>query len=145
MFYSINRRLMTNPGLQLINLRTSEVVVRSLTVADSFWTRFSGLQLRQSLEPGAGMILVPCRGVHTFFMRFPLDLVMLSVHGTVVGIAKNITPWKTLAADSQTHAVLEVMGGSLGPVLLGDRIALRQAEGASSVRVPRSLTFLSNP
>ena len=132
-------------SLKLLNTRTSDTLAQSLEVADHFGSRFLGLQGRRDLEPGRGLLLVPCRSVHTFFMRFPLDLLMLSRYGTVVGVFRGVPPWRTVMADSQTHAVLEVKGGTLPQVLLGDQIRMIPQEGKRPPHFPLCLDFLLNP
>jgi uncharacterized protein len=52
----------------LVDRESGEVVVSALEIAGGFWSRLRGLQFRRRLPPGAGLLLVPCRSVHTFWM-----------------------------------------------------------------------------
>jgi uncharacterized protein len=46
-------------------------------IADTSGTRRTGLLKHNTLEPGAGLWITPCEGVHTFAMKFPIDLIYL--------------------------------------------------------------------
>ena len=63
--------------LQVTNPARSTVLASRLEVADSGPKRNKGLLGREGLAPGEGLWIVPCESVHTFFMRFPIDLVYL--------------------------------------------------------------------
>jgi uncharacterized membrane protein (UPF0127 family) len=59
------------------NLDTGSVVADKVAVADTRATRAVGLLKRSGLDPGEGLWIVPSRGVHTFWMRFAIDIVAL--------------------------------------------------------------------
>ena len=113
-----------------------------LEVADTFWKRFTGLQLRPGLEAGEAMILVPCASVHTCLMRFPLDLVMLDKNGAVTRVCPGVRPWRAAKAPKGTYAVLELAEGASSAVKPGQRLALKMPPGQP---VPPSLRFLTAP
>ena len=62
-----------NP-MRLVSETSGKVLIGRLTVADTFWSRFVGLQFQRKLAAGAGLLLVPCSSVHTSFLRFPWTL-----------------------------------------------------------------------
>lgn len=124
----------------LINTRTKEVLAGTLEAADGFFSRFAGLQLRAPLERGRALALVPCASVHTFFMRFDLDLAMVDRSGRVLAVRRGVRPWRMVIAPSQTFAVIEFTSGFLPELEPGDRLVLDGGEPAS---LPRSLRFLT--
>ena len=69
-----------------------------------------GLLGRSELPVGEGLLLKPCRSVHMFFMRFPLDVVFLDRELSVVGVAAGLRPWR-MAARRGAKAVLELPSG----------------------------------
>lgn len=85
--------------------------------------RFFGLMGRASLESGAGLWLSPCRSIHTWFMRFAIDVIFMDRSGTVLRIARAVRPWRLVWAPWGTHSVLEVAAGWLPQDALrtGDR------------------------
>lgn len=79
---------------RLVNLRTDQVVATSIEEADGAWKAFKGLMLRMDLPEGHGMVFRPARGIHTHFMRFPIDLVFLDGANLVVKIRPAMAPWR---------------------------------------------------
>lgn len=79
-------------------------------MADSFRARLLGLALRRRPPPGRALLLPRCRSVHTFGMRFALDLVWLDSDGGVLGVEEGVRPWRVLWRR-EAAAVLEVAAG----------------------------------
>lgn len=95
-------------GWRLIERASGAVVVSELELADGFWSRLKGLQFRAALPPGRGLLLVPCGSIHTFWMRFSIDVVMIDRQGCVLGVRHGVRPWRMVKAVRGTHAILEV-------------------------------------
>lgn len=126
---------MTN--ISLYEKETGVEVVSFLTIADNFFTRFAGLQLKPRLLPGYGLILVPCGSIHTFFMFFPIDIVMLGRDGRITGIKSGVKPWRTVKAEKETYAILELPSGAAANLKTGNKVMLKRNQTA-----PKSLSFL---
>ena len=92
---------------QLIDLSDGSVLLESVEMADSFWTRFWGLQFRPPIPKARGIFLTPCSSLHTCFMRFPIDVVMLDASLVVLEHRRNIQPWRLVFCPKQTSSVLE--------------------------------------
>jgi uncharacterized protein len=86
------------------------VVCERCTLADSPVTRLKGLLGRDGLEQGEGLLLRPASSIHTFFMRFPIDVVFLDRALVVLGIEDAIDPWRS-ASKRGAKAVLELAAG----------------------------------
>jgi uncharacterized membrane protein (UPF0127 family) len=86
------------------------VVCERCLVADRPWTRMRGLLGRSELPRGEGVLLRPAGSIHTFFMRFPIDAVFVDSEGTVVGVERDLKPWRT-AWRKGAKAVLELAAG----------------------------------
>ncbi len=82
------------PKYQVTNLRTQAVVASDVVEARGAWTSFKGLMFRQSLPTGHGMLFRPARGIHTSFMRFPIDLVFFDSEFKVKKIREAMGPWR---------------------------------------------------
>jgi uncharacterized membrane protein (UPF0127 family) len=76
-------------------------------VALSRRARLLGLALLDRRAAGPGLLLPGCRGVHTFGMRFPLDLVFLDFELRVVSLRRAVPPGR-LAFERRAQAVLEL-------------------------------------
>jgi uncharacterized protein len=79
--------------------------------AATFWERLRGLIGRAQLKPGEALHITPCRSIHTFFMRFPIDVVFLDRHGTVLRACPAMSPWSALVCSRAT-SVLELPPGT---------------------------------
>lgn len=119
---------------------TAKPVAGTLEVADGFWSRFIGLQFRRELAEGAGMLLVPCAGIHTFWMRFPIDVVFLSEQGVVLDVRRAVAPWRIVTAPKGAYAVLE-MNADSASVLPGAHLQIVRSE-RKPTPLPASLRFL---
>jgi uncharacterized membrane protein (UPF0127 family) len=87
----------------------------SLVVADSHWSRFRGLMATDAgrFPAGSGLWIVPCRGVHTFGMRFPIDVLYLDSEKRVVHLEHNLRPWRMAPIRLKAATVIEVPCGTL--------------------------------
>ena len=95
--------------MKTVSLKTVEgqVVCERCLVTDSPWPRMRGLLGRRGLESGEGLLLKPAGSVHTFFMRFPIDVVFLSREGDVLKVARALPAWR-LAGARRAKAALEL-------------------------------------
>jgi uncharacterized membrane protein (UPF0127 family) len=98
--------------LRVRNITRDIDLGNSITVADSPETRRTGLLKRTSLERGEGLWIAPCEAIHTFFMKFPIDVVFLSRDRRVVKISRNVGKWR-IRACLRAHSVLELPAGVL--------------------------------
>jgi uncharacterized membrane protein (UPF0127 family) len=109
--------------------RTRQVYLAThLAFADTHWTRLRGLlgASRGDFRNGCGLWIVPCHGVHTLAMGFPIDVVYLDRTRTVIHMEKGLQPWRFAPVRLQAASVLElpsqtVTGTGTG---LGDKIEI---------------------
>lgn len=87
------------------------VICAKCTIADRPASRLRGLLGRDGLAPDEGLLLTPESSVHTFFMRFPIDVVFLDADLTVLGMRENLHPWRT-AGHRGSRAILELPAGA---------------------------------
>lgn len=79
--------------------------------------RLRGLLGRHPLAAGEGLLLAPCASVHTFFMRYSIDLVYLDRDGCVVKVVPTLSPWR-MSAARRAHATLELAAGGAAAAAL---------------------------
>jgi uncharacterized protein len=109
----------------VVNLTRESIVCEHATIADQPLTRMRGLLGRRALPSGEGLLLRPAPSIHTAFMRFPIDVVLLDGDLRVVKLVPRLKPWRTVSARS-ARAVLELASGECARRELGlaDRLAL---------------------
>lgn len=81
-------------------------------LANTFWSRLVGLLNRSSLDDDQGILLIPCTSIHTFGMRFAIDVVFLDRDGRVLGFADGVRSNRIRMAPRGTVMVLEVADGN---------------------------------
>jgi uncharacterized membrane protein (UPF0127 family) len=104
--------------------------------ADDAGSRSKGLLGRETMaadeglwivQPGIAWI-VPCPTIHTFFMKFPIDVLFLDAGLKVRRVIEDMKPWRLSAWVLHSHSILELKGGTLqGSVREGDLLELRSA------------------
>jgi len=108
-----------------------------MAVAGTHWSRFRGLMLRDAgqFSQGQGLWIVPSRGVHTFAMRFPIDVLYLDENRRVVRVEINLKPWRVAPLSLRTESVLELPGNTLGSsgTAVGDEIEIGVGEAREAV------------
>ncbi len=118
-------------GLRLVHPGSGRVLAGRLEVPGTSLGRALGLMFRRSLEPGAGMWIVPCTGIHTFFMRFAIDAVFLDRRLRVVRTVVGLRPWRVVPLVLGAHSVVELPAGSLDdfPLVRGEQLQLEPQQG----------------
>lgn len=82
-----------------------------IPVVSHFPGRLFGLMGKTREQAGAGLMLRPCRSIHTAFMRFAIDVLFLDKHGRVLKLCSGVKPWRVAWAPWRTSAVLELPAG----------------------------------
>ena len=109
------------------DVETGLVVANRVTVATSHADRAIGLLGRSHLEPGEALWIAPCRGVHTWFMRFSIDILAMDKDGMVVDAVSTLKPWRMRLPRHGAFSVLELPAGTLldARTTLGHRITIQ--------------------
>ena len=120
--------------MSLRNERTGLVVAEALEPAFDSASRNRGLLGRDGLPDGHALVLGPTNLVHTFFMRFPIDILFVSRSGKVLKAASNV-PARRLVGAWRGFAVIEMKAGALSVsrTRKGDMLALVAAAPGSKV------------
>ena len=97
--------------LRVNNPSRNAILADRALIADSSKTRKTGLLKHDKLEPGEGLWIAPCEGVHTVGMKFPIDVLFLDKKRKVVKIRAAMPRWR-MAASLFAHSVLELPSGT---------------------------------
>lgn len=95
---------------KVFNQTRQACLATELALADTHWTRLRGLLGlgRDDFRNGCGLWIVPCHGVHTLGMGFPIDVVYLDGSLTVVYVQRDLRPWRFAPVRLQAASVLEL-------------------------------------
>ena len=117
------------PLLRVTNKTRGRVLADRADIADTSAKRRTGLLKHTGLAPGEGLWIVPCEGVHTFFMKFTIDVVFLSKKRVVVKTTPHMGK-RRIALTFKAHSVLELPAGTLDETGTqpGDQLELEKFE-----------------
>jgi uncharacterized membrane protein (UPF0127 family) len=101
-------------------------VVGTVREARTAWSRMVGLLAHSSLPMGEGLLLAPAWSIHTWGMRFAIDVVFLDEDGVVLRVFPALPPWRLVSGTRKAHTVLEFGAGTLArlPVSVGERLSI---------------------
>jgi uncharacterized membrane protein (UPF0127 family) len=89
-----------------------KVLFSEIMIADNPVSRVIGLMFKRA-PTGDGLLLEPCNSIHTFFMRYSLDIVFMNSSNQVVKIIRNLKPWRMTFVYFKAKKTLEVPAGKL--------------------------------
>ncbi len=111
------------------NIDRGTELANQAAVAETSAARRTGLLRHSSLPHGSGLWIVPCEGIHTFGMKFPIDVVFLDRKLKVLKTARNLKPWR-ISLCLAAHSVLELPSGTLEATATrrGDQLEFEERE-----------------
>jgi uncharacterized protein len=111
-------------NLNVRNVTRGSVLGNSIDVADTRAKRNTGLLKHQGLEPGHGLWIVPCESIHTFFMKFAIDVVYIDRKRRVRKVVRALVPWRASLCMT-AHSVIELPVGAIdaSQTQKGDQLA----------------------
>jgi hypothetical protein len=112
-FFSM-RAFLPEKGIELGN---------DIALAASLSARMKGLLGIDRLDTGKGLLICPCKGIHTFFMRFSIDAVFLDKENRILALFRNLPPNRLTPVYRKASTVLELPAGTVSTnIIVGDHI-----------------------
>lgn len=114
---------------RVINVTKECTLARRAKPAFSFSRRLIGLLGRRSLLEEEGLIIEPCLSVHTFFMRFSIDVVFYDRSRIVIAVFSNLTPFRVTPVLKSALGVVELPKGTIlfSQTEIGDQLSFDAA------------------
>jgi uncharacterized membrane protein (UPF0127 family) len=110
--FARHRSIKPRAQFSIVNRSRQTELARWVDVAGDAASRRKGLLGRKTLMDGEGLWIVPCEAVHTFGMRFSIDLVYLDRNKRVKKVRHSV-PAHRLSACFSAHSVIELAAGSV--------------------------------
>lgn len=85
----------------------------NIKLAESFGDRLIGLMFGEKPNDADGLMIDPCRSIHTCFMKYSLDVVFISSKNQVIKIIRDIRPWRMTWIYFRANKTLELPAGKL--------------------------------
>ena len=108
--------------------RSGKLLAAQLEMPATMLGHGLGLMFRRRLDPGRGMWLNPCNGIHMMFMNFPIDAVFLDSRERVKKVYRKLPAWYGIVLlEWGAHSVLELPAESTRDIDLqrGDQIVIQ--------------------
>lgn len=99
--------------MRALNRTRKQILMTDGSVAESVWTRLCGLLGHSALVAGKGLALPRSKGIHTFGMRFAIDIVFLDERGRVIRLIHALKPFRVSPLVWNSAMVLELPAGIL--------------------------------
>lgn len=118
----------TTPKAYVFNLTRNAFIASQLRKADSHWSRLRGLMGTSASQfpHGSGLWILPCHGVHTMWMHYPIDVLYLDENKIVIHIEENVQPWRITPMRFNSASVIEVRSSTVATsgTSIGDELEI---------------------
>ena len=110
--------------MRIFNQTRNTVLAEKAVLADTVVSAAVGLLKHRSLPAGEGMMITPCSSIHMFFMKFAIDVVFIDRKNIVVGLVRNIQPFRISPYFWRARAAIEIPSGTIDKTKtqLGDQV-----------------------
>lgn len=117
-------------AVRAVNATQGTVLGERIRVADTGLTRIVGLLGERKLSAGDGLLIVPCQGVHTWGMLFPIDVLVLDGQWNVLALRRRMKQFRMTRVFWRAAAVLELPPGTLDSTstAVGDTLKFDRVE-----------------
>lgn len=102
-------------------LKYNDATIYDVLIADSFIKRLFGYMFRKTPHHNA-ILLNPCNSIHTFFMKFNIDVLFLDEHMQVIKKIENLRPGQVVTKVIGARAVLETKADSFSNIEEGCKL-----------------------
>jgi len=97
--------------MKLLNKKNGKILADKLETADNFFKRLKGLLGRTCLAKGEALSIIPCRSIHSFFMKFRFDAIFINKKNEVVCLIENMPAWRISGIYFSARSVIELPAG----------------------------------
>jgi len=110
------------PPFRILNVSRGTVIAETARAADNPWSSFLGLMGKPALPAGEALLITPSSSIHTHFMRFAIDVLYVNKDDVIVGIDRDLRPWRFGRFYKQVRYVVEMAAGGAAGCEVGDEI-----------------------
>jgi uncharacterized membrane protein (UPF0127 family) len=110
-----------------LNIRNGKQLADNVTVADNLFKRMKGLLGENEMHAGEALWIKPCISIHTFFMKFPIDVLFLDRKNHTITAISSMQPNRLTWFYPKAASVLELPAGTLDATdtRVGDEIQIK--------------------
>ena len=100
-------------NIKITNLSKNQILAEDVILSTSFFKRLKGLLGYKSIGKNQAIILRPANSIHTFFMRFPIDVLFVDRNNIVIKTVSNMVPFRATAIYFKSLVVIELPSGMI--------------------------------
>ena len=97
--------------MKIINTTKNVTLADNVALAQTAVSRLKGLLFYKEFRNGQALIIKPCNSIHTFFMRFPIDVIFLGANDKIIKIHQGMKPFKATPIYFKSNFVIELPAG----------------------------------
>jgi len=99
--------------MKVINKTRQTIIAENAVIAKTPLKRMIGLLSRKAFEPGEALIIKPCNSIHTFFMRFPIDVAFVDANNRITKAIRSMRPFRISGIYLNALFCIELPTGTL--------------------------------
>jgi hypothetical protein len=99
--------------MKIINQTNNAILADKAVLANTPFARVRGLLGKKQLNPGEGIILRPCTSIHTFLMRFPIDILFVDKNNKIIKPISNLKPFRLTPIYFNAAFAIELPTGTI--------------------------------
>ncbi len=100
-------------GKNTLKRKNKEIIADPVIKAQSFLDKLFGLTIKRKLSKKEGFLLYDCSSIHTFWMRYSIDVIFLGIDGEVLAIFNGLKPFRVTPFIKNASHALEMISGSV--------------------------------
>ena len=99
--------------MKIYNSTQNNIIADNVKVADNFFSRSVGLLSKKSISDNEALVIKPCCSIHTFFMKFPIDVIFVDNKDKNIALHQNISANIILPIYFSSDYVIEMAAGQI--------------------------------
>ena len=104
---------------RLIHKETQTTIAQSVLKTNNLWERMKGLLGEKTFPNDKALWIVPCSNVHTFFMKFPIDIIFVDKDLKVTSLAHSVPSSRIVFGGWKAHSTFEMKAEQLKKYSIG--------------------------
>jgi hypothetical protein len=99
--------------MRILNQTKNILLANSVILANTPLRRMKGLLGRKEFKQNEAIILQPCNSIHTFFMRFPIDVIFVDKDNKIVKTISQLVPFRLSGIYFNAVMAIELPVGTI--------------------------------
>lgn len=101
--------------MRIINKTKNTILAEDVVVASTPFKRIKGLLGEKELKKNQALLIRPCNSIHTFFMRFPIDVLFVDKENRVIKAISYLEPFRLTYIYFNASFAIELPAGTIQP------------------------------